>query len=82
MLLSPAVALIEEAVLVNARGDEPTQALVAGVRSVSSLCTGDRDWFATFVQAGSLTLMVDIDQQELSAPLALKATLTVFERAR
>lgn len=62
------------------QGDESWRALRAGVRTVSNLCpAGDRDTFAASVQAGNFTLTVDVGRQELSAPLVLKATLTVFE---
>jgi hypothetical protein len=63
-------------------GDDSTQALSVGARVVSSICpAGDRDTFSAEVQAGNFTLTVDIGDQVLSAPLQLKATLSVYESA-
>jgi hypothetical protein len=61
-------------------GNDSTQALSVGTRVVGSICpAGDRDSFAADVQAGNFTLTVDIGDQVLSAPLQLKATVSVFE---
>jgi hypothetical protein len=63
-------------------GDDSTQVLTAGVRTVSNLCpAGDRDTFSVPVQAGNFTLTVDVSH-ELSAPLVLVAALRVFESAQ
>jgi hypothetical protein len=63
-------------------GDDSTQVLALGVRSVSNLCpAGDRDTFALAVHAGNFTLTVDVGL-ELSAPLTLKATLRLFDNAQ
>jgi hypothetical protein len=64
-------------------GDDSTQPLVVGMRTTSIICpAGDRDTFSAAVQAGNFTLTVDIGGQQLSAPLVLTATLSVFENAQ
>lgn len=64
-------------------GNDSTQTLAAGVRTVSNLCpAGDRDAFVAPVQAGNFTLTIDVGDQDLSALFALQATLRIFESAQ
>lgn len=97
VLLSHSVAPVEDVVLVIAAsvplaysfsfsiadclmGDDSTPTLAFGARVVGSICpAGDHDTFIAPIHAGNFTLTIDVG--ELSAPLALKAVITIFENS-